>query len=341
VDLIDVHSHVVCREFPDNPAPETELRWPCMCHGPGNAATVTIAGRPFREIDARSWDSGCRLADMDASGVTRQALSPMPELLSYWFPPAVGRDMCRWVNHAIGEMMAANPQRFSGLGCVPLQDPELAAGELERLKRDGFCGVEIGSNINGKLLGERVFEVFYAEAERLDLAIFVHALHPIGAERLSNLPDLVPFAAFPLDTALSAISLIRSGVVERHPTLRLGFSHGGGAIIPLVHRLGKGAAVTANFRDTLTESPLAYARRFFFDNLVYDAGYAAYLANEFAPGQVFCGTDYPYAIMETDPAGCIDAASYADQASVRHGAAERFLGLNPTRSQRETGTSHG
>jgi aminocarboxymuconate-semialdehyde decarboxylase len=336
VDLIDVHSHVVCREFSENPAPRTELRWPCMRHGPGDAATVTIADKPFREIDARSWDSGRRLADMDASGVARQVLSPMPELLSYWFTPAHGRDMCRWVNHTIAEMIATDPHRFNGLGCVPLQDPELAASELDRLKRDGFCGVEIGSNINGKLLGDDAFEDFYAEAERLDLAVFVHALHPIGTERLSSLPDLVPFAAFPLDTALSAISLIRSGIVERHPKLRFGFSHGGGAIVPLVHRLGKGAVVTANFRGTLRESPLTHARKFFYDNLVYDAGYASYLANEFAPGQVFCGTDYPYAIMDANPAGSVDLASYADPASVRHSAAERFLGL-----QNPTGTRHG
>jgi aminocarboxymuconate-semialdehyde decarboxylase len=339
VELIDVHSHVVCREFPDNPAPAIELRWPCMQHHTGAATTVMIAGKPFREVDARSWDARRRLADMDASGVARQAVSPMPELLSYWFAPVHGRDMCRWINHAIAEMVAVAPQRFSGLGCVPLQDPELAARELERLKRDGFCGVEIGSNINGKLLGEAEFDGFYAAAERLDLAVFVHALHPIGTERLSALPDLVPFAAFPLDTALTAISLIRSGVVERYPRLRFGFSHGGGAIIPLVHRLGKGAAVTNNFRGTLHASPVAQARRFFYDNLVYDAGYAAYLANEFAPGQVFCGTDYPYAIMEAAPAGAIDATPYADAASVRRDAAERFLGLQPVRSQ--TGSSHG
>jgi aminocarboxymuconate-semialdehyde decarboxylase len=252
----------------------------------------------------------------------------MPELLSYWFAPFNGLQMCRWLNHGIADMVARNPQRFSGLGCVPLQDPELAARELSQLKSDGFCGVEIGSNINGKFLGEREFDGFYAEAERLGLAIFVHALHPIGADRLSNMPDLVPFGAFPLDTALSALSLIRSGVAERFPALRFGFSHGGGAIVPLVHRLGRGAAATDHFHGALREAPIAYARRFFYDNLVYDAAYAAHLGNEFAPGQVFCGTDYPYVVMEANPVGFIDAVPYADEASVRHGAAVRFLGLS-------------
>lgn len=325
MDLIDVHAHIVCRDFPD--ARTSEPRWPCMCHGEGDQATVMIGGKRFREVDARSWDVGRRLADMDAAGVARQALSPMPELLSYWFALEAGLDMCRWINHTIAEMVSSHPERFSGLGAVPMQDPELAAGELERLRREGFRGVEIGSNVNGRVLGEAEFEPFYAEAERLDMAVFVHALHPIGADRLSSMPDLEPFAAFPLDTALAAASLVRGGVPERHPELRFGFSHGGGAIVPVIHRLGKGAAVTGGFRGVLSQPPLYYARRFFYDDLVYEPDYAAYLANEFAPGQVFCGTDYPYAIMEAEPAAFLQSAPFADPESVRHGAAERFLGL--------------
>ena len=186
--------------------------------------------------------------------------------------------------------------------------------------------MEIGSNINGKFLGEDDFGEFFAEAERLDLCVFVHALHPIGADRLKNMPDLVPFAAFPLDTALSAASLIRAGIPERFPSLRLGFSHGGGAIIPLAHRLAQGAKLTNAFRGALTKSPAEYAADFFYDSLVYDPDYLAYLANSFAPGQVFCGTDYPYPIMETDPTGFLVAAPLTQPESVKSEAALRFIG---------------
>jgi aminocarboxymuconate-semialdehyde decarboxylase len=327
VDLIDVHAHLVPREFPEGPGSGTEARWPCMCHGEDNRATVMIADKPFREIDHRSWDAAVRIADMDQCGVARQALSPMPELLSYWFSPAAGLDMCRWMNDHIADAVARHPDRFSGLGIVPLQDPALAAGELGRLQAARLAGVELGSNINGAFLGDDRFEEFHAEAERLDLAVFVHALHPVGTDRLAATPDLVPFAAFPLDTALCAMSLIRAGVPERHPRLRFGFSHGGGAIIPLAHRLGQGARVTDNFGGRLTRSPAEYAAGFYYDNLVYETGYMSYLANEFAPGHVFCGTDYPYAIMETDPAGFIAAGTLADPDSVRGRAAESFLGL--------------
>ncbi len=325
MDVIDVHAHVVPSDFPANPAPNNEARWPCMCHGDGNTAEVVISGRAFRAIDHRSWDAGKRIEDMDAAGVARQALSPMPELLSYWFEPSVGLEMCKWMNHTIATLMAERPDRFSGLAIVPLQDPTLAARYLTSVKSAGFSGVEIGSNINQVVLGAAQFDEFYAEAERLNLAIFVHALHPIGADRLSATPELVPFAAFPLDTALAVMSLIHAGVPERYPALRFGFSHGGGGVVPLAHRLGKGAEVTNGFGGRLTKAPIDYARAFFYDNLVYDPGYAAYLANEFAPGQVFCGTDYPYAIMEERPERFIAGCDLHDADAVRFGAATRFL----------------
>jgi len=325
MQLIDVHAHVVPEHFPRPPGAGDAPGWPCMCHIDGGAAKVIIDEKLFRTIDQRSWDCEARLADMDAASVDIQVLSPMPELLSYWFEPSVGLEMCRHVNHCIAEMVARYPDRFLGLGIVPLQDPALAARELDALRTAGFRGVEVGSNINGRFLGEAEFTEFYAEAERLRLAVFVHALHPVGADRLQTMPDLVPFAAFPVDTALSAMSLIRAGVPERFPELHFGFSHGGGAIVALTHRLGKGAAVTDNFNGVLSRAPAAYARRFFYDNLVYDPGYAAYLANAFAPGRVFCGTDYPYAIMEATPRGFIDQADLDDPESMCWRAAAEFL----------------
>ena len=327
MELIDVHSHVVPERFPDNPSPATNARWPCMHKRGEHDATVTIAGKPFREIDSRSWDVNRRIADMDRDGVSIQALSPMPELLSYWFTPSDGLEMARWMNDTIAAMIAAAPARFAGLGAVPLQDPALAAKELSRLKSAGLRGVEVGSNVDGVVLGDKRFDEFYAEAERLDLALFVHALHPIGADRLQSMQDLVPFAAFPLDTALTAISLMRAGVPQRHPRLRIGFSHGGGAIVALTHRLGQGWRLTDGFGGAMPKPPLEYARGFFYDSLVYEATYLRHLTNEFAPGQIFGGTDYPYAIMETRLREFCAGAGAADPESLLRGAARRFLGL--------------
>jgi aminocarboxymuconate-semialdehyde decarboxylase len=327
MDLIDVHTHIVPKTFPVYSLPEPEKRWPCMqCSSP-TEASIVIDNKPFRALDHRAWDMGKRLSDMASAGVTRQVLSPMPELLSYWFKPDAGLEMCRWMNQTIATAVSDKPDSFSGLGIVPLQDPDMAAKELGRLKSDGFAGIELGSNINGDLLGDPKFDGFFAEAAAQQLSVFVHALHPVGAERLKLTPELIPFAAFPLDTALTAISLIHAGIPVRYPNLKFGFSHGGGAIVSLVHRLSQGWKLTSGFGGRLPQTPMYYAARFFYDSLVYDSGYLGYLANEFAPAQVFCGTDYPFAIMETNLEGFVTAAEVKRRDSIRYESATRFLGL--------------
>lgn len=324
--LIDVHTHVVPATFPANPSPDSNPRWPCMCLRDAEQGVIEFAGKAFRELDARSWNVTRRLEDMDRDGVAAQALSPMPELLSYWFTPADGLALARYVNHQIAEMVARAPSRFHGLAMLPLQDVHLACAELARLQADGFRGVQIGSNINGVYPGDARFEEFHAECARLGMAVFVHALHPVGVERLEDWPDLVPFAAFPVDTGLAAMSLIRAGVLERHPRLRIAFSHGGGAVAPLTHRLKQGWLTSDGFNGLLPHPPHHYAARCYYDSLVYDTGYLVYLATHFAPGQIFAGTDYPYAIAEPDLAGFLRSAGTVADGSMS--AAQRFLGLS-------------
>ena len=331
--LIDVHSHIVPRVLPADPTSGKVDKWPCIqCHN-ATTATVLMGQKPFREIDDRSWDVDRRVADMDRDEVAAQVLSPMPELLSYWLDAAPATELARYINGAIAEMVAKRPDRFYGLGSVPLQDPALAVEELRVVKeRFGLSGVEVGSNINGQYLGDRRFDPFFAAAQELGLAVFVHALHPLQAPHLAAAPNLVPFAAFPVDTALCAATLIMGGVLERFPRLRIGFSHGGGVLAPIVHRMEQGWRSTRGFDGKLPQSPRHYAARFFYDSLVYEPQYLAHLANHVAPGQIFAGTDYPYLIQQENPAAFIGgiAGAVAQGHTLWSDAAKRFLGLDAT-----------
>ena len=159
----------------------------------------------------------------------------MPELCAYWFTPGDALDFCRYANEAIVRMCEKAPGRFIGLGIVPLQDPDLAAKELARIQALGFPGIELGSNVDGKSLGMPEFQSFFQEAERLGVAIFVHALRPTMMDRF---PTKNPFnpVGYPTDTCLTIASMIDGGTAEKCPNLRIAFSHGGGTFPFLLPR---------------------------------------------------------------------------------------------------------
>jgi aminocarboxymuconate-semialdehyde decarboxylase len=265
---------------------------------------------------------------MDKSGIARQVLSPMPELLSYWLDPADGLAMSRHINGTIAAMVARSPKRFAGLGMVPLQDPDLATRELETIMRDGHRGVEIGSNVNGVAIGDPKFDTFFAAAEKLGAAVFVHALHPASLERIVGPPRLVPLIAFPNENSFAIASMITGGMLERHPRLKIGFSHGGGTFAIVLPRLMQGWKLSSIIKQQIKESPRDQARRCYYDTLVYSAETLGFLIKSFGVDRLCIGTDYPFEISEAAPLDPINQLGLGDKERtlLYSGNAERFLG---------------
>ncbi len=329
MSVIDLHSHVVPADFPMEPGPCSCGKWPGLIHGTENRAVLEIGGREFRKLDSRSWDGNRRRADMDRENVALQVLSPMPELLSYWLDKALTLTLARHVNHAIGQIIRTAPDRFAGLGMVPLQDPELAARELATLKHElGLTGVEIGSNILGRAPGDPFFDPFFAEAERLDLCIFVHALHPVGTERIVGPAVLSAFLNFPIDTGLAAASFITAGTLEKFPKLRIAFSHGGGVLAAILPRLQRGWEIMLELQKTFAE-PTKTARQFYYDNLVFDTATLKHLIGCFGVTQLVAGSDYPYVAGQSFPGQPFDELGLdaKELEFVYRGNALRFLNI--------------
>src|SRR5258708_34974004 len=94
-----------------------------------------------------------RLKDMDRMGIDIQAVSPAPQQTYYWTEPGLGAEVSRMVNDRLAEIVARWPDRFVGLGTVPLQHVELAVIELERcVEHLGQRDVDIYPNDAGKEL---------------------------------------------------------------------------------------------------------------------------------------------------------------------------------------------
>ena len=328
-DCIDIHTHIVPENFPAYAGKGRDVPWPAMAEAHACHRHVMISGKVYRTVADGSWSVPRRIEAMGAMRVARQALSPMPELLSYWLPLEDGKALIRYLNEQIAEMVALSPQRFIGLGAVPLQDIDSALRELEFTVKDlKFAGVEIASHVNGVSIGDARFEPFFAEAVRIGAAIFVHALRPAGQERIVG-AFAEQAVCFPGDIALAAASMITGGIAARHPKLRIAFSHGGGALSILLPRLVHAWNAIPKAKESLAESPAVYARRFFYDALVFDPAAVRFVIDSFGSTQVCIVSDYPFNMGDDDPLGTVEKTGLdaGVLAAVRSANAQRFLGL--------------
>src|SRR5882672_4088440 len=71
-----------------------------------------------------------RLKDMDRMGIDIQAVSPAPNQTYYWAEDGLGLEVSRMINDRLAQIVATWPDRFVGLGTVPLQNVDLAVTEL-------------------------------------------------------------------------------------------------------------------------------------------------------------------------------------------------------------------
>ena len=325
---LDIHSHIVPEKFPAYTGVGRNVPWPSMAPAHACHSHVMIEGRVYRTVHRSCWLSEERIRDMDKGAIGVQCLSPMPELLSYWLPAADARVLIRYLNDQIADMVTRHPARFMGLGAVPLQDMDLALRELEYVVNElKFPGVEIASHVNGVSIGDPRFDPFFAAAEKLGAAIFVHALRPAGQDRIvGGVTEQV--ICFPGDIGLAAASIGTGGIAERHPDLRIAFSHGGGVFSILLPRLTHAWNVMPKLKESMPQTPGVYARRFFYDTILFDPAALRHMVNTFGASQIVVGSDFPFNMGDPDPLASINAAGL-DAGTTRaivYENAERFLG---------------
>ena len=181
-------------------------------------------------------------------------------------------ERCRIQNGALGSLVAADPGRISALGAVPLQDPELAADELLALRAEGIlAGVEITASVRGAYVGDPRFEPFWEAASRSGMLVFIHPTTRAFEQPVFGGHYLWNTVGNPLETTIAAAQMTMSGLLERHPGLRVLLAHGGGALLAIRGRLEHSHGFQPDARaELLDESPLASIRRFYFDTVTHD-----------------------------------------------------------------------
>lgn len=145
---IDVHTHILPETWPDLRERYGYGGFVRLEHHKPCCARMLIDDRFFREIESNCWDPVVRMHECDAHRVSYQVLSTVPVMFNYWARPEHTYDLSKLLNDHIAGVVDEYPDRFIGLGTLPMQDTDLAIKELERLTKAGLAGVQIGSHIN-------------------------------------------------------------------------------------------------------------------------------------------------------------------------------------------------
>ncbi len=291
--IADVHAHILLPEMLRD-AGSAEA-WRPRVWRQGGTQVIEVGGREIRSAVHEFVRVEEMLGVQAARGVDRVVLSPWVPLLRYDAEPQDALRTGRIQNAALADLVRAYPRRISALGTVPLQEPAMAARELEAAVRDfGLSGVEIAASVRGSYLGEDRFRPFWEVAGGTGALVFVHP-----TTRGFDLPAFSDYYLWnavgnPLETTITAAHLVMAGVLEACPRLKVVLAHGGGALPGLRGRLRHAHMVQPQARARLRESPDASIRRFYFDTVVHDADLLRALVAYAGADHVLLGSDYPF-----------------------------------------------
>jgi aminocarboxymuconate-semialdehyde decarboxylase len=310
VKTVDVHAHVSVPEATDL------LRGTPLERRPAN---------PPNNYDDKGIQAA-RLQQMDEEGIDIQALS----INSYWY--SADRDLASRLvnlqNEKLAAMCATHPDRFVAFASVALQFPELAAQQLEEgMKRWGLRGAAIGGTVQGdEELASRKFDPFWAKAEELQAAIFIHPQDSQNAtgirSRVQGSGALGNVIGNPLETTIFLSHMIFEGTLDRFPNLKICAAHGGGYLGSYADRMDHGCLVfPEQCKVKIKKKPSEYMKQLYFDTIVFTPEALRHLIATCGVSQIGMGTDYPFpwTVTPVDEVFAAPGLSNADRVALLGG----------------------
>lgn len=297
---IDMHTHIMPKHLPRW---TEKFGYPGFIHldhhQPGRARMMK-GEEFFREIQSNCWDAEERIEEYAGFHTQVQVVCTIPVLFSYWAKPKDGLDIAEFLNDDVAALVQKFPKNYIGLGTLPMQDTDLSIRELERCKKIGLVGIQIGSNINDLNLNEAQFFPIFEACQRLGMAVFVHPWNMMGMANMKKywLPWLV---GMPAETSRAICSMIFGGVLEKLPDLRVCFAHAGGEFLPTIGRIEHGF----NCRPDLVAidnpvNPREYLGKFWVDCITHDPLILEYILKLAGTKKVTLGSDYPFPLGDLE-----------------------------------------
>jgi aminocarboxymuconate-semialdehyde decarboxylase len=290
-------------------------------------------GRPSLNSWTEWFDLDRQLEHMDGLGHDIGVVCSIgPFSISFCdLPPEEGRDAALNWNEEMAGAQRRYPGRVWASAAVPLTDTKIAIDVLnDAVGRLGLIGVNLPGSIgrDPRIDSERL-EPFYARVAELGTPVFLHPTDAVFGEVLEGYGGALQLSlGRVIEVSTAAMRIVFSGLMERHPGLKLVMSHTGGALPYQSGRMDKNGKAAK-----LPKPPSAYIRRMYTDTVSPHSMGMKFATDYYGIDNVMYGSDYPCwdpatALRLVDEIGLSDE----DRDKLFNHNARRILGLRDPKS---------
>lgn len=322
---IDIHSHMLCREWLDLFKAHSGPRFSIQQVVGGNEV-IHADGVAFMTPRPEMFDYPARLKAMDEAGVDIAILSLTGPNV-YWGDAEASGRAARAMNDSFAEACARYPDRLRWMASLPMQFPDEALAELKRCIALGAVGVMALANIGGVPWTDKLFSPVWQELDRLGLPVFMHPTVCCGFDEMGmNDYQLSASVGFPFDSTMAVARMIYDGFFDRYPSFQLVVAHGGGTLPFLAGRLDRMWEVIPACRAKISRRPSEYLKKIYADTALYSREALRDTIECFGQDNVMYGTDFPHGNADMGPSlGRIAELSPELRDKVRGGNARRLF----------------
>jgi predicted TIM-barrel fold metal-dependent hydrolase len=248
------------------------------------------------------WDPRARLVDMDSEGIDVAVLYPS---ISFYLPEtgdaALMAALCRAYNDWLADYCRVARERLVGVAMLPLVDVDASIRELERaVEKLGFRGAFVRPNpYGGRPIHHPVYERFWDCAASLGVPVTVHeglsdGIPTLGRDRFEN-PAILHVLSHPFEQMAACAGLIMTGVLDRHPTLKVVFLESGSGWLPYwLDRMDGHLETWGKLLPALRMKPSEYFRRQCMISTDPEDGTVELVLRHLGDECVVWASDYPH-----------------------------------------------